>query len=529
MAKPRVFVSSTYLDLVDLRDSLAAFFENLGFEAKLFERGGVYYDPNEPLDESCLKEVGKSDLFVLIIGGRYGSPTSAEAARATNYNSITKAEYQHARSEGIPVLTFVRAQVNSEFATYRKNPRETRDLISYAHVDNILIFKLLQDIYHLKRGNPVFTYNTFSDIERVTQNQLAGMWQDYLQEKRRLTTSSSKVRINAYKLFFFRTQSNLSFTELSKKSGVDRNVLRRLERINRSKENLDPAMFQRCDKEVMRCLEKTLDCVDRLQVGKPDDFQSIYIQYYASYKGKKKSPARPALLERNLFPVKAVVFDFDGTLSFKQGNFTTWEAVWIALGYDVNECAFYHRQFSEGKISHKEWCDLTLERFRERNLTEDTLLSVAKDIRLIPGTAETISSLRERGIGLYVVSGSIRQIIKHVLGGLYDLFDEVKANDLVFNQKGHLLRIRGTEYDFEGKARFLKELIKANDYSPLEVLFVGNSCNDIWASQSGAVTLCVNPRFTDPNIVEHWSYCIREMRNLREIMDWVKTEDDFSS
>jgi len=58
--------------------------------------------------------------------------------------------------------------------------------------------------------------------------------------------------------------------------------------------------------------------------------------------------------------------------------------------------------------------------------------------------------------------------------------------------------------------------------SELDVLFVGNSLNDIYASRSGARTLCVNPHLTNPEIEEHWTYCIPEMRNLKQILQHVK-------
>jgi hypothetical protein len=74
MAKPRVFVSSTFYDLKHIRSSLDIFIESLGFEPILSEKGDIAYSPDHPLDESCYREVQTSDIFVLIIGGRYGLP-----------------------------------------------------------------------------------------------------------------------------------------------------------------------------------------------------------------------------------------------------------------------------------------------------------------------------------------------------------------------------------------------------------------------------------------------------------------------
>jgi HAD superfamily phosphoserine phosphatase-like hydrolase len=528
MAVPRVFVSSTYIDLVEVRARLAGFFTEIGFEAKLFERGGVYFDPSKPLDESCINEVRNSDLFILVIGGRYGSPVTADQSKnaGQRYNSVTKAEYLAARDKNIPVYTFVKSQVNSELATYRKVPADQRDGLPYAHVDDIQIFKLLEDIYQANRGNQVFKYETADDITKQLRSQLVGMWSEYLRGKQRSSGGASRVRLNAYKMFFHRTQQSLSFGDLSKRSGVARDQLRRLERVRRSVDSLDPSLFQLCDQDVLTKIENTLGCAGELSVGKHDDFLSIYIQYFATYKGKKKVRTRSEFTERQIFPTRAVVFDFDGTLTLRKENLTTWERIWLELGYDVNECAAYLRQFSDKKISHKKWCDLTCEKFRERGLTSDQVLHIAEQVKLVPGTAETIRILREEGIALYILSGSIRQVIKHVLGDLWDHFDEVKANDIIFDKDGVISAIRGTRYDFEGKADYLKEVIHRHALSPLEVLFVGNSCNDVWASRSGARTLCVNPHFTDPNIALHWSYCLRQMDDLRAVLEFTNISRD---
>ncbi len=73
MASPRVFVSSTYYDLKHLRSALDAFIAGLGYEGVLSEKGDIAYAPDAPLDDSCYRAAEQADIFVLIIGGRYGS------------------------------------------------------------------------------------------------------------------------------------------------------------------------------------------------------------------------------------------------------------------------------------------------------------------------------------------------------------------------------------------------------------------------------------------------------------------------
>src|SRR5436853_3401046 len=97
MAKPRIFVSSTYYDLKYIRASLELFVESLGFDAVLSEKGDIAYTSDRPLDESCYREVDNADVFILIIGGRYGSEISSGSKKPKaffeRYESITKKEY----------------------------------------------------------------------------------------------------------------------------------------------------------------------------------------------------------------------------------------------------------------------------------------------------------------------------------------------------------------------------------------------------------------------------------------------------
>ncbi len=50
MAKPRIFVSSTYYDLRHVRDNLQEFINGMGYEHVLFELGDIFFKPVENVD-----------------------------------------------------------------------------------------------------------------------------------------------------------------------------------------------------------------------------------------------------------------------------------------------------------------------------------------------------------------------------------------------------------------------------------------------------------------------------------------------
>ena len=63
----------------------------------------------------------------------------------------------------------------------------------------------------------------------------------------------------------------------------------------------------------------------------------------------------------------AIVFDFDGTLTYDSPNI--WKRLWKDLGYSTGTGSYFSClfiQFMLGKINHKEWCDLSCEEFMKK-------------------------------------------------------------------------------------------------------------------------------------------------------------------
>jgi hypothetical protein len=186
MAKPRIFVSSTYYDLKHIRNSLEAFIDSLGFDSVLFESGDIPFHHDQPIDESCYAEIHNCHMLVLIIGGRYGSPSSGSKvakakdvdARYERYNSITRKEYENARSRDIPIFIFVEKNVLAEYQTYKDNRDNTS--VKYAHVDSVNIYRLLDDILSQRRNNFIKDFEKFDDIVSWLRSQWAGLFADFL-------------------------------------------------------------------------------------------------------------------------------------------------------------------------------------------------------------------------------------------------------------------------------------------------------------------------------------------------------------
>lgn len=210
MARPRIFISSTYYDLKHIRSAMEVFVEGLGYEAVLFESGDIPFKHTDPLDESCYKEIQSCQILVLIIGGRYGSPVSSadddEVVEGTRrkrkvspekklekhyefFNSITRKEFETAQAAGLPVYIFIEKGVSAEYLTYKEN--RANKTIKYAHVDSVNIFKLLDSIYSLKKNNLVKEFERFEDVSNWLRDQWAGLFADFL------TRQSGEATLNS--------------------------------------------------------------------------------------------------------------------------------------------------------------------------------------------------------------------------------------------------------------------------------------------------------------------------------------------
>lgn len=200
MAKPRVFVSSTYYDLKHVRAALGDFISRLGFESVMNEKGDIPYLHTTALDESCYIEVEKSDILVMIIGSRYGSQRSDEKKDAEDfydkYNSVTRSEFQAAKLKNIPIYILIEKSVRSEYETYLRN-KDSKD-IEYAHVGSINVFEMVEEILNLTRNNATYSFENYGEIESWLRNQWSGLFKELLDRtatQEQLTSLTAQVEM----------------------------------------------------------------------------------------------------------------------------------------------------------------------------------------------------------------------------------------------------------------------------------------------------------------------------------------------
>jgi len=206
MAIPKVFISSTCYDLKYIRENIKSFISSIGYDSILSEDGDIYYNTNIHTHDACLSELSTCQMFVLIIGGRYGGEYKSEKT------SITNTEYREAIELQLPIFTLVEQSVYSEHYVYTKNKKNVNideTQIFYPSVDNIKIFNFIDEVRNSLTNNAIFPFSDYSSIEQYLRKQWAGMMHNFLTtqaESKRVSNLFEQIQTATDKIEFYTSQ-----------------------------------------------------------------------------------------------------------------------------------------------------------------------------------------------------------------------------------------------------------------------------------------------------------------------------------
>lgn len=178
MAKPRVFISSTFYDLRLIRLELDKFLVSLGYESIRNEEGDIPYETKESLQNYCYKEISHADIFISIIGSRFGSSSEGNRER-----SISNMELTTAINQKKHVFIFIEKSVFIEYETFLLN--EKNENVEYKYVDNINIYKFIKEIKSLPNNNNIKDFEEADDIISYLREQFAGLMKKFFEQEQR--------------------------------------------------------------------------------------------------------------------------------------------------------------------------------------------------------------------------------------------------------------------------------------------------------------------------------------------------------
>jgi hypothetical protein len=177
MARPRVFVSSTFYDLRHVRNDIERFITGLGYEPVMNERGSIPYGNIERLEQYCYREIQGVDILVSIIGNRFGSESHSPPYSVGQY------ELKTAHTLGKQIYLFVEANVLAEYRTFSKNKHLEAFQCSY--VDDRRVYEFIEEVEKYPANNAMTAFDSTRQITDFLREQWSGLFQRFLQEQNR--------------------------------------------------------------------------------------------------------------------------------------------------------------------------------------------------------------------------------------------------------------------------------------------------------------------------------------------------------
>ena len=169
---PNIFVSSTIDDLKYLRDALRDAINELAYNPVMSEYGEIGYINPGTAAESCYRSVKNCHMAVLIIGKRYGPLSS-------NGMSVTHNEFQTARDNSIPIITFIEDKVLAYKEIYDKDP-SANIWKNIEHMDQPnKTFELINEVKQAESFNGLISFKTSADAKRNLKLQIAHFVGEY--------------------------------------------------------------------------------------------------------------------------------------------------------------------------------------------------------------------------------------------------------------------------------------------------------------------------------------------------------------
>lgn len=207
MAVLNVFISSTCYDLSSEREYLRKTLKDMGHDVTLSEFGDVIFDPSLHAHASCLEEVKRADIVVLIIGGRFGEKIDQKALSEIDiaglgdiiqredltqnlFNlSVTQLEVITAISSEIPIYAFVKEAVYFDYFFYEANGKNVNlrfpSLMDVNSSGAKYIFDFIDFIRKRRINNAIERFSKLKDLEWYLKKQWSGLFKKMLDERRR--------------------------------------------------------------------------------------------------------------------------------------------------------------------------------------------------------------------------------------------------------------------------------------------------------------------------------------------------------
>jgi phosphoserine phosphatase len=193
--------------------------------------------------------------------------------------------------------------------------------------------------------------------------------------------------------------------------------------------------------------------------------------------------------------IRLVCFDLDGTLIDK--TVFIWSTLHEHFASDPRKRKQAAADYRSGRISYPDWFETDLELLKAGGADRDKIFKTLESLKLTAGAKDCLSTLKDRGYKLGLISGSIDVVLEHFFPE--KPFDHVLINRIDFDEAGQIAGGTPTPYDLEGKADGLLELARREGLSVSQCAFIGDNFNDLPVMKAAGFSIGVFVK--DPQVI----------------------------
>ncbi len=203
---------------------------------------------------------------------------------------------------------------------------------------------------------------------------------------------------------------------------------------------------------------------------------------------------------------KLVCFDVDGTIVLEHKEkllaHTKYlephefeDSIWVTLHryFGVTKDAKeQYKQYNAGMISYKQWVSMNIQLWKDAGATKQVIHEIFKEFTIkTPNAQKTLEELKKQGIKIAIISGGIKDLVKYHYP---DTFDEIFANEILYDNAGSIVGSASTPYDFGGKLEGVRQLCKKYNITMAEVAFIGDNINDFQVMEEVGLGIAFNSK-----------------------------------
>lgn len=203
--------------------------------------------------------------------------------------------------------------------------------------------------------------------------------------------------------------------------------------------------------------------------------------------------------------VRAVAFDFDGTLAVQSGGWTLLHELYGTTASGDERTAAYR----DGDLSFEAWCRGNVADWRERGVTEADIERAADALKLTAGADALLEWVVEHDVPFGVISGGVTDLMRPIRP--YDP-EFVVSNDLRFDDG----RLAGVDASVgpNDKGDLLEAACSEIGVAPDETVYVGDAHTDVEAFEVAGYAILFDP---DPRFPDSGYELVDEVQNERDL------------